>query len=238
MLEGLRELNFLSMVLRLLLAGVFGGLIGIERGQKHRPAGGRTYFIVCIGAALAMILSQYEAALLQGFWAEAANTIGIKTDVSRFGAQVINGIGFLGAGTVIVTGRMEVKGLTTAAGLWASACMGLAIGAGFYECALVGFVYMIFTFFVLRYLERMVVARSRNMDFYIEYDHTDSLPEIISAIKSMEARVYSVEINKVKNGNYITRSAIFSVRLPKGMMHASLITALAKMRSVLMIDEI
>lgn len=226
------------MVLRLTLAGVLGGMIGIERGQKHRPAGCRTYFIVCVGAALAVILSQYQSELLNSVWSSVADVVGIKTDVSRYGAQVINGIGFLGAGTIIVTGRQEVKGLTTAAGLWASACVGIAIGAGFYQAALVGFVYIILTFFVFQHLGAWVIAHARNMDFYLEYDATDSLPEIIIMLKQQGIRIYSVDINKKTNGELITRSAIFSVQLPKKMLHPELMTKLAKMDSVLTIDEI
>ena len=138
-LDFLRELNIWSVMLRLTVAMAFGGLIGMERGKKRRAAGFRTYMLVCLGAALTMLLSQYEYGMLTSAWSQTASQLGIRTDVSRFGAQVINGIGFLGAGTIIVTGRQEVKGLTTAAGLWASACMGLAIGAGFYECVLLAF---------------------------------------------------------------------------------------------------
>ena len=129
-LDWLREMSAVSVLLRLLLAMLFGGLIGLERVRKRRPAGFRTYMLVCMGAALTVILSQYEFYMVTHEWTELAAEIGLRTDVSRFGAQVINGIGFLGAGTIIVTGKQEVKGLTTAAGLWASACMGLAIGAG------------------------------------------------------------------------------------------------------------
>lgn len=126
----LREMNFVSVMFRLILAMVCGGMIGLERGRKRRPAGFRTYMLVCLGAALTMLLSQYEFAMVMGPWKDIAVELGMKTDVSRFGAQVINGIGFLGAGTILVTGRQQVKGLTTAAGLWASACTGLAVGAG------------------------------------------------------------------------------------------------------------
>lgn len=236
--EYLQQLNMFSLILRLTLAGALGGCIGVERGQKHRPAGCRTYFIVCVGAALAMILGQYESAMIQNFWTDVADVIGLKTDVSRFGAQVINGIGFLGAGTVIVTGRQEVKGLTTAAGLWASACMGLAIGAGFYECALIGFLYILLTIFVFNHLGAWIVSHTRNMDFYLEYDHTDSIPQIIAAIKAMDIRVFSVDISKVKNGELVTRSAIFSVQLPKKMVHSEVIAGLAKKDCVLTIEEI
>ena len=133
--DPIRGVSMTALVIKILLSVFFGGLIGLERGQKHRAAGSRTYMIVCLGAAMTMILSQYENKLLITVWKDISEAVGIKTDVSRFGAQVINGIGFLGAGTIILTGRQEIKGLTTAAGLWASACMGLAIGSGFYECA-------------------------------------------------------------------------------------------------------
>ena len=109
----LREMNFASVMFRLLLAMLCGGMLGLERGRKRRPAGFRTYMLVCLGAALTMLLSQYEFAMVMGPWNDIAVELGMKTDVSRFGAQVINGIGFLGAGTILVTGRQEVKGLTT-----------------------------------------------------------------------------------------------------------------------------
>ena len=139
MIQYLRELHFASVVVRLALAMLLGGCIGLERGRKRRPAGFRTYMLVCLGAALTVLLSLYEFTMVTGPWSDICAEIGIKTDVSRFGAQVINGIGFLGAGTILVTGRQQVKGLTTAAGLWASACTGLAVGAGFYECVLIAF---------------------------------------------------------------------------------------------------
>ena len=134
--DTLRDMTFLSVCVRMLLATVCGGIIGMEREHKRRAAGFRTYMLVSLGAALTMLLGQYEFHMLQGSWSQIAEFAGNKINVARFGAQVINGIGFLGAGTIIVTGKQEVKGLTTAAGLWASACMGLAIGAGFYEGAL------------------------------------------------------------------------------------------------------
>ena len=134
------DLPFWETVVRLILATVCGGMIGIERGRKHRPAGFRTHMIVCIGAALTMVLSVYISDMIVNVWKLEESQI--KIDVSRLGAQVIHGIGFLGAGTIIVTGRQQIKGLTTAAGLWASACMGLAIGAGFYIGALVACIFM------------------------------------------------------------------------------------------------
>ena len=131
MLDYLRQFNLASVLLRLTLAVVCGGLIGVNREHKRRPAGFRTYMMVCMGAALSMILGQYEDTMLHTLLSGAFEAVGQPTDVTRFGAQVINGIGFLGTGTILITEQREVKGLTTAAGLWATACMGLAIGAGF-----------------------------------------------------------------------------------------------------------
>ena len=101
--DPIRGVSLPALFIKILLSVFFGGLIGLERGHKHRAAGSRTYMIVCMGAALTMILSQYEYQLLSTNWKELSDALGIKTDVSRFGAQVINGIGFLGAGTIILT---------------------------------------------------------------------------------------------------------------------------------------
>jgi uncharacterized membrane protein YhiD involved in acid resistance len=148
-------------LLRLGFAVFCGGVIGLERGRKRRPAGFRTHMLVCLGAALAMLISQYLSMMEKDFWSVLTSFVA-NTDVSRLGAQVINGIGFLGAGTIIVTGRQEVKGLTTAAGLWASACMGLTIGAGFVEGAFFGCILISFTIIVFSRLERFIVSRVRN----------------------------------------------------------------------------
>ena len=183
-LDYLRQLNIVSMMLRIILALLMGGLIGMERERKRRPAGFRTYMLVALGAALTVILSQYLDYMINNPWAEINASIGVKTDASRFGAQVINGVGFLGAGTIIVTGRQEVKGLTTAAGLWASACMGLAIGAGFYECMIVGFILIFLCMRILPLIENAVMAKARNMNIYVEMDSVENVGAIVSLIKS------------------------------------------------------
>ena len=194
----LRELNIYTMMLRIMLAMLMGGIVGFEREKKRRPAGFRTYMLVALGAALTMILSQYLTYMLNNPWLETANKVGVKTDVSRFGAQVINGVGFLGAGTIIVTGRQEVKGLTTAAGLWASACMGLAIGAGFYECMIVGIVLIVLSMKLLPAIEDAMLAYSRNMTIYVEMDSFENLGNIVNRIKSEGIILYDVEIEKDK----------------------------------------
>ena len=132
-IASLKELNTLSVSVRLLLSIFFSGIIGFERQGQHHPAGLRTHILVCLGSTMTTMLGQF---LLLNFGA----------DPSRIGAQVVSGIGFLGVGTIILNGG-HVRGITTAAGLWANACMGLALGIGFYEGAILGFLAI---FFALR----------------------------------------------------------------------------------------
>ena len=120
------DIGWLTVAVRLVLAVVCGGFIGLERERKRRPAGFRTHILICLGAAMTTLTSQYLAL-----------SLGANTDVARLGAQVIAGVGFIGAGTIIVTKRRQVKGLTTAAGLWTAAIVGLCCGAGFFEGALI-----------------------------------------------------------------------------------------------------
>ena len=160
----------------------------------------------------------------------------VNTDVSRFGAQVINGIGFIGAGTIIVTGRQQVKGMTTAAGLWASACMGLAIGAGFYMAAIIGCACILLTIIAFSKLERIILSRSRNINLFVEFEHTDDLSRIMEKIKSQEIRIFDVEITKAKGYTY--PNAIFSLQLPKKKPHTAVMTALAELGCVRIIEEL
>ncbi len=238
MLSHLREFTVYSVVLRLVLAMLFGGLIGLERGRKGRAAGFRTYMLVCLGAALTMLLSQYEYFMVTHAWAETAAEIGLRTDVSRFGAQVINGIGFLGAGTIIVTGRQEVKGMTTAAGLWASACTGLAVGAGFYECVLLAFLLISLVIRVLPAVENYVVENARNMNIYVEFESLDDVGEILNRIKSQNVQIYDVEIDHGRREKSQNPSAVFSIRLNQKLIHTQVLAAISELETVLTIDEI
>ena len=239
-LEPLRYMNADNVLgvtlLRLLFATFCGGVIGLERGRKRRPAGFRTHMLVCLGATLAMLISQYLSMMEKNYWSELTSFVA-NTDVARLGAQVINGIGFLGAGTIIVTGRQEVKGLTTAAGLWASACMGLTIGAGFVEGAFCGCILISLTIILFSRLERFIVSRVRNINLYIEFVHVDDLGSIIKAIKEKGIRIFDVEMHKAKREEK-NQSAVFSVRLPKRMLHTEVMTALAAVKNVCAIEEL
>ena len=125
--DPVRGMDYFSVLLRLLTAALCGAAIGIERSMKNRPAGFRTHILVCLGGAVAAVTAHFIYLVLH-----------LPTDVTRLGGQVITGLGFIGAGTIIVTKKMSIKGLTTAAGLWTTGIIGLAAGSGFYEGALLG----------------------------------------------------------------------------------------------------
>lgn len=234
----LQELNMASVCLRMFLGIAFGGFIGLERGSKQRAAGFRTYMLVCLGAVLTILLGQYEHHMLTTAWAYSAQAAGLKTDVARFGAQVISGIGFLGAGTIIVTGRQEVKGLTTGAGLWACACMGLAIGAGFYECVILSFVLIVLAIRILPAVESFVVDHARNMNLYVEFESLDDIGDIISCIKGLNAQIYQVDIDKGRDDTNRHPSAVFSIRLKKSRMQEKLLVCLSEIPNVHFIESI
>lgn len=227
-----------DMLARVGLAVLCGGLIGIDRGRKRRAAGFRTYMLVCVGSAMTMILGTYLQYMLINVWAPELIAPYVNTDVSRFGAQVINGIGFLGAGTIIVTGRQQVKGMTTAAGLWASACMGLCIGAGFYLAALICCICIIFTIVVFSRLERFILSRSRNINLYVELEDIDDLSAVIEKINEQQTRIFDIELTKAKYSETHYPNAIFSLQLPKKKPHTAVLTAIAELETVRSIEEL
>ena len=198
----LRELNGLSIFVRLLLSTLFGFIIGVDRTKKHRPAGFRTYMLVCVGAAMVMMTNQYICEVF------GAN------DPARMGAQVVSGIGFLGAGAIIVTRQLQVTGMTTAASLWASACIGLAIGIGFYEAAILGAFFIGIIVMLLVKLDRWLQERSRVMEMYAEFEASNRLTEFLAYADENDYKVYQVDMAKSKT-DVSSVAAVFTVRIPK-----------------------
>ena len=191
----LRDLNVLSVCVRLLLAMAFGGTIGFERGIRQRAAGLRTHMLLCVGAASTMLVSQYIYA-----------SYGVG-DPARLSAQVISGIGFLGAGTIIVTRRNQIKGLTTAATLWATACMGLAVGVGFYECALAMYVILIFILLLVNVVDTKYLKIPTSTALYLEVRRDVGLGNAIHFIHEIGWSVR--EVKEFPSG----RPDILAVRL-------------------------
>ena len=222
----LQELNIASMMLRMCLAVLCGGIIGMERGRKGRPAGFRTHILVCLGAVLAMLTNQYIV--------ETFNT----ADPARLGAQVISGIGFLGAGTIIVTGRHQVKGLTTAAGLWASACMGLAIGIGFYEAAIVACVVIVLVSTLLHRLDHVIISHSKVMDLYVEFGDTSDISTFMTKLKVHGMRVVEIEMTKVNATSDASVAAIMTVKSDQAQDHNDVLALVSQMQGVKFVEGI
>ena len=156
-LSYLRDFNLISIALRLTMSVVLGGLIGMERGRRGRAAGLRTHILVCLGAAMASLMGVYVSQILS-----------LSSDATRIGAQVISGISFLGAGTILTKGRFRVSGLTTAAGLWATAAIGLALGYAFFEGALIATLLTVVTITVLSHFEARINRKNARLGIYIE----------------------------------------------------------------------
>ncbi len=188
--EFLTEFNFISVFVRLFLAGLFGGIIGLERGIKRRPAGLRTFSLVCVGAAMAMISNEYLFL--------THNQIG---DVSRMSSQVISGIGFLGAGTIILKGDNKTKGLTTAASLWATATIGICLGEGFYLGAFFGFILIMFITVLLYKIDEIVNIKSKVIELYVKLNGKESILFFMDYIERNEFEITSFQKDSVINGN-------------------------------------
>lgn len=224
--ELLADVNFISTSIRLLLSLLCGGILGMERGIKNRPAGFRTYMLVCMGATLVMITNQYMAERYA------------IVDPARMGAQVISGIGFLGAGTIIVTGRKKVHGLTTAAGLWAAACVGLAIGIGFYSGAIIGCVLTFVIMALLHNLDDKVTASARVLYLYVELASVDKLSAFLDYIKQNEFKLSDFEITRSKGIKESSIGVLLTLRSLTRMTHVEIVERLSKADGIVYLEEI
>ncbi len=221
----LREVTMLAVVLRIVVAVIFGGLIGMERGMKNRPAGLRTYMLVCVGACLIMLTNQY---LFQ---------VTATGDPMRLGAQVVSGIGFLGAGTIIVTKHNQIKGLTTAAGLWAAAGVGLALGVGFYEAAIVaGFaVFSILT--LLQRLDNRLHRNTRFVELYIEMEDNLTMSELLRMLREMDLEISNVQVENALAEDQ-GRAVVVTVKTKKRSDHGLLLAEVRKLPGIVHLEEL
>lgn len=167
----LQEFSLISVAVRLMLAVLLGGLIGFEREHHGRAAGLRTHILVCLGSTVATLIGHY-----------AYSVLSFGGDPLRIGAQVLSGIGFLGAGTIISRGRFQVTGLTTAACLWATAAIGLALGIGFYEAAILCAALVTLTMGILTKFDARIIRRSHKLRVYIETNDVNSVPQILEML--------------------------------------------------------
>ncbi len=221
----LREINLLSMTLRFLVATICGGIIGFTRGRRQHAAGLRTHLLVCIGSASIMIVSQFYIV-----------NMGMPGDIVRMPAQVVSGIGFLGAGSIIVTGKHSVRGLTTAAGLWASACMGLAAGAGYYECAILMSVLIYIALVTLNKLDATYVKSSKIVVAYIEMDASTRMSVLLKGLSEIGLEACEMEQFGRDNADFCGYKAELEI-VAKGVRHQDVIGLIEQIDGVLFVEE-
>ena len=224
--DNLRDVNMASIILRIVMSMVLGGILGLERGRKNRPAGFRTYMLVCLGATLVMCTNQYIFKFYDG------------GDIVRLGAQVISGIGFLGAGTIMVTGRQQIRGITTAAGMWAAACCGLAIGIGFYEGAIA---FGIAIFIIMEVINRMeVMLRSSGpvVGVYIEYSGKNRFSSLLGEIRSNDLDVTNINFNKNEYSKSGEMCVVLTLEFKGKRKHSEIIDYISTLEGVDYVEEV
>ena len=185
----MREFNIVTVLVRIFLACLAGGILGAERGKHGRVAGMRTHILVCVGAALTILIGIF-----------VVDVLGIGQDATRIAAQTISGIGFLGVGTIMVRGKSQVVGLTTAAGLWAASSIGLSFGAGFYEGGLLGTLVAILVNMLLPKIEYRYKLSRVSYVFYVEIA---SVYDVQAFVDSVEKNypIQEIEITKPNSGH-------------------------------------
>ena len=229
----LRGLNEIAITLRFVCAVLCGGLIGLEREHKHRPAGFRTHILVCVGSALTTMTGQYLLTL------SSINPDHFVSDPARLGAQVIAGIGFIGAGTIVVTKRRQVKGLTTAAGLWVSAIVGLAIGVGYYEAALYATFLMLMVEIFLSKLDWFLISNVKNINVYVEYTEAENLTVVLHKLKEEDVKILDVEITKNKlETEEVHISAVLMLKLTKKADNNRVLETISGIDGVRAVEEL
>lgn len=222
-LNVLRGLDLIGVSCRIVLAVICGGFIGFERERKRRPAGFRTHILICLGAAMASSVNQYIGIVLN-----------YNTDITRMGAQVIAGVSFIGAGAIIMTKRQQVQGLTTAAGLWVSAIIGLCCGSGFYEGAVSATLMVLIAEVMLSELEHHLIRGVWNMKIYVEYSAPMSEDILMQHLTSASAKIIDSQIFEKADG----AMALATIRKPRGTTRQAILDELAKLDGVIAADEV
>ena len=226
-LDTYRDLTMISITLRMVFAVICGGCIGLERTYKRHDAGFRTHILICLGACMTTLIGQYLSL-----------SLGYYTDVTRLGAQVIAGVGFIGAGAIIVTQREQVKGLTTAAGLWASAIVGLSLGAGFFEGGLYTTFLIMITELFLSKLEYKIFRHSQEMNLYVEYQDSSQLETVLALFREIGITIQSMEVTRSKSSERHNAGALFLLRLNNKILPEELLIQLNLMEGVALAAEL
>lgn len=215
MAEGI---NLFSVMARTALSVICGGILGIERGRANQSAGMRTYILVCLGATVVMLTGQY---MFDRF---------STGDPARLGAQVISGIGFLVAGSIIVEGKTKVRGLTTAAGLWTAACIGLAIGIGFYLGGIIATVVVYVVISKFKSISDHFTHNDMILRLYVEFDEMSDLQPFYATLESFGLQVLDTTLNHSKrSGDY---NAIMAIKNPEDRTQEEVTGYLKKIQGI------
>ena len=220
-----RLLTDSAIVFRILFSLILGGILGLERGLKNRPAGLRTYILVCMGSCIVMMTNQYVYQVYD------------TGDPVRMAAQVISGIGFLGAGTIIVTNRNQIKGLTTAAGLWASACIGLSIGIGLYEVAIVGGAAIFIVLTLLNHWDYFIRNRAKDVEVYVKIPEKMTFSFFLHESKMRGIIIRNVQMEE-ETGSDGRFCFICTLRGVKRMEHIEMLKLMRTISPDIYIEEI
>ena len=220
------ELSIAAVLFRFFISFLLSGIIGFERSRHGRPAGLRTHIIVCLGSTMTALIGQYTC-LVMGF----------SSDPMRVSAQVISGIGFLGAGTILIRGRNHVTGLTTAAGLWTTACIGIATGLGFYSGAVICAIIFFLSAGALTRVETIGKNGKNIIRVYLECDDASVTNAVLDILTGPEYGLYAVEITPPRTGiaNHLGIEAIMPI--PKNSDRKELVDGLAKNDHILFAVE-
>ena len=184
----MHEINMWTVIIRIVIATFMGGIIGIERFKQGRAAGMRTHILVALGATLASMIGLF-----------LSQEMGMANDPTRIASQVVSGIGFLGMGTILVKGRFQITGLTTAAGLWATAAIGLALGMGFYTGAIATFVCAVLTVTMMSKIEYQLAKRYNRFGIYVEIKSDEYVRTTINMLKE-QYRVSAIQVTTPRSG--------------------------------------
>ena len=226
-IDYLQGSSSIAVGIRLVVATVFGGIVGWERIIKHHSAGIKTHALVSLGSASATALNIYLAILP-----------GLNADVSRIPAGVVSGIGFLGAGTILVTGRKQIKGLSTAATLWVTSCMGMAIGAGYLEIGCVCLLMVAFSNILLKQLSNKVEGYSKYMNIYIEVNKSRGVNKLMKMLSDQGFTILSMTKSKEKTLQSSDTGLILDLDLDKKRSHHEILNMLSDEEYVNYVEEV
>lgn len=219
------EWTWQNILIRILAALIIGAVIGIDRGVKRRGGGARTTITVCLGAAMVMLVEQYLERIYGG-----------NVNVTRIAAQVVSGVGFLGAGSILVSGH-QIKGLTSAASIWTCACVGLAIGIGFIDGAAVLTLCWLLGVHIVPFIEDKLYKHSKYMTLYIELEDGKAITAVSRRLKDDKCVIDTFDVDKPKAKGQKFQ-VVTTFKMPRHINKEEYLRLIQDMKGVLSVTEV